>query len=209
MNSAKGIHSSGRHPLFLHRQQKQKPLRFLSTRVDLNEDVQGIGALSKNAGGIKFLSQFDAVDALNDPEVGNLANELVALATLEMANQVPLDVLGKDFGLLHQLLDIVLAEIAMSVVVQFLDVLSGLLLAHGYNTGLQVTHPGRTNSSSVQLGGYFIDSLGQCAKPGYNRFRHVDYSANKEWVSTFSFGTFQSEFCLFARGNWRYELHFS
>lgn len=153
MNSAKGIHSSGRHPLFLYRQQKQKSVRFLSTRVDFNENVQGIGALSKNTGGIKFLSQFDAVDALNDPKVGDLANELVALATLKMANHVPLDILGKDFRLLHQLLDIVLAEIAMSIIVQFLDVLSGLLLAHSYNTGLLVTHPGRTNSSSVQLGG--------------------------------------------------------
>ena len=49
---------------------------------------------------------------------------------------MPLDVLGEDLRLVHQLLHIVFSEVAMAIVVELLDVLGRLLLAHGNDTRL-------------------------------------------------------------------------
>lgn len=130
------MHSSGRHPLFLRMILSTDRLRLLSAGVDLHEHVQRVSALSQLAGGVQLLRKLDAVDALDHPEVRDLANELVALPALQVADQVPPDILGQHFGLVHELLDVVLAEIAVSVVVQLLDVLCGLLLAHRDNSRL-------------------------------------------------------------------------
>ena len=111
-------------------------LRLLAARVNFHEHVEGILALGKAARGVQLLRQLDAVDTLDHPEVRDLADELVALSALQVSNQMPLDVLGKDLRLVHQLLHIVLSKVAMAIVIEFLDVLGGLLLAHSNDTGL-------------------------------------------------------------------------
>lgn len=136
MNSASGMHSSGRQPLFLNVRTRESDSRLLTTRVDFDKDVQRVGALSKKAGGIKFLSQLNAVDALDCPEVGDLANQLVTLATLQVADKMPANILRKSFGLVQQLLDIVFAKVTMTIIVQLLNGFSGLLLADSYDSRL-------------------------------------------------------------------------
>ena len=136
INSASERHSSGRQPLFLDCLAEKTVLRLLTARVDFHEHVEGILALGKATRGVQFLRQLDAVDTLDHPEVRNLADELIALSALQVSDQMPLDILGEDFRLVHQFLHIVLSKVAMTVVVEFLDVLGRLLLAHSYDTGL-------------------------------------------------------------------------
>ena len=147
MNSASGRHSSGRQPLFLAVKHNEHGVRLLATRVDLNEDVQRVGAFSKKAGGIKFLSQLDAVHAFDYPEVGDLANQLITLATLQVANKVPANILRKSFGLVQQLLDIVFAKVTMTIVVQLLDRFGRLLLADSHDSWLFLSPINRAHTA--------------------------------------------------------------
>ena len=104
--------------------------------MHFHKHVEGILALGKAARRIQLLRQLDAVDTLDHPEVRNLADELIALSALKVSDQMPLDVLGEDLRLVHQLLHIVFSEVAMAIVVELLDVLGRLLLAHGNDTRL-------------------------------------------------------------------------
>lgn len=145
------MHSSGRHPLFLQITQTTTTARLFTTGVHFHEDVERIGAFSKNAGGIKFLSQLYAVDTFDNPEIGDLANELVTLATLQVANEMPTNVLRKRLRFVHQFLDIVLSEIAMTIVIKFLNRFSGLLLADSDYSWLFISVRLKSYSHSIKL----------------------------------------------------------
>ena len=116
--------------------QAERGVRLLATGMNFYKHVEGILALGKTARGIQLFRQLDAVHTLDHPEVRNLADELIALSALQVSDQVPLDVLGEDLRLVHQLLHIVFSKVAMAIVVEFLDVLGRLLLAHSNDAGL-------------------------------------------------------------------------
>ena len=136
MNSARGRHSSGRHPLFLCLILYTRAIRFFTAGVDFDKNVQRISTLSKLTGRIQLFGQFDAVNTLDHPEIWNLANELVALSALKMADKMPPNILGQHLRLVHELLDVVLSKIAVAIVVQLTDIFSRLLLADCNNSGL-------------------------------------------------------------------------
>ena len=111
-------------------------VRFLVAGMNLHKHIQGISTLSKLASRVELFGQLDAVNTLNHPKVGNLADQLIALSALKMSDQVPFNILGENFRFLHKLLDIVFTKVAMTVIVQLLDVFGGLQLADGNNTRL-------------------------------------------------------------------------
>lgn len=138
INSAREVNSSGRQPLFLSISHIQHAKRFFTTCMNFNKDIQWILTLSKRTGRIQFLSQFYAIHTFYHPKIRNLAKKLITLSTLKVTNQMPFNVFGKDFCLVHQLLDIVLTKITMAIIIKFLNVLGRLLLTYSYNTRLFV-----------------------------------------------------------------------
>lgn len=138
INSAREKRSSGTQPLFLQMSAFFLFVRFLVTGMNFHKHIQGISTLSEQASRVELLGQFDAVDTFNHPKVGNLADQLIALSALQMSDQVPFNILGEDLRFLHKLLDIVFTKVAMTVIVQLLDVFGGLQLAYGNNTRLWI-----------------------------------------------------------------------